>query len=111
MIIDDEKMITESLKVALEYEDKNCVVFNGCASAREYYKEHSDDVNVILIDYTLPHMTGCCFIKSLDTKNKKIIYMTGHETEQIREKHNIPEEIHILQKPFTIEDVLEIIEE
>ncbi len=114
LVIDDNTDITEMLKDFFETEDIECNVINdGREGLKEILKDEHYDF--ILLDLTMPEFSGWDVFNKLKDekllKSKNIIIFTassktGSEiTELLKEGAK-----YVLRKPFSITDILEIVE-
>jgi DNA-binding response OmpR family regulator len=114
LVIDDNTDITEMLKDFFETEDIDCKVIND---GREGLDEIRKAVNYdfILLDLTMPEFSGWDIFNKLKEeellKSRNIIIFTassktGNEiNELLKEGAKF-----VLRKPFSIKDVLDIVE-
>ena len=79
LILDDDKLVTSSLKSLFLLEDFTDVVFfNSAKEALEYLKENTRDV--IISDYMMPEMNGLEFLSEAKklAPNSSMILLTGY---------------------------------
>ena len=78
-IVDDEKMITDTLKVLLDIElDADIKTFNSPFDALKFIKQN--EVQVILSDFLMPDMNGIEFLTEAKAINPDttMILLTGY---------------------------------
>ncbi|MCX7769769.1 MAG: response regulator [Proteobacteria bacterium] len=107
LIIDDDFEIVNLLKLALE---NNQFEIIACYSADEVKRliEKGFDVDVILLDYFLPHVDGISIAKILLEANIQapVVFFTASDTDFLPEK--MPENvIETVKKPFSIDNIIE----
>ncbi len=111
LIVDDEKELCEILSEMLsDYGYKINTAMDG-VQALEYYRKHSKDVDLVIIDMNLPRMNGKeCFIamKAINPRIKAIL-STGFSLNE--ETENILDEgvMEFIQKPFEISQLVKLI--
>lgn len=113
IIVDDTEIIVKTLALYLnECENVEIVgtAFNG-QEAYDLYKEKKP--NVILTDMQMPIMTGLELIEKITKEDKeemKAVLITGESSPSIYTKaHELGVE-KIIKKPFTKEQIVEMIE-
>lgn len=116
LIIDDEEMITKTLKRLLEKEGYEVIVSNSGIEAIESIK--NKEFKLIIADIRMPAMDGIETIKSINNilnkdngKNKPVIFITGYADE---EAHRRAEELgyaSYIYKPFDLKLFLEKVKE
>ena len=78
--VDDEPLILHSLVTVLE-KDYNIKPFKSGLEAVNFLKSQSDGVDLILLDHSMPDMTGFDVLKTLrddpNTKGIPVIFLTG----------------------------------
>lgn len=82
VIVEDEQLIIEGLKLLLEHDDQIKVV----ATARngvelfDLISEDNNDFDIILLDISMPEMDGLATLQNLNSKNLpyKVIMLTSH---------------------------------
>jgi DNA-binding response OmpR family regulator len=115
LVIDDNIDITEMLKDFFETEDIECKIINdGREGLDEILKEHVS-YNFILLDMTMPEFSGWDIFKKLKEEDllksiNLIIFTASSKT--VNEVNGLLEEgvKYVLRKPFSINEVLEIVE-
>lgn len=77
MVVDDDDLFRESLRLNLEDEDFQVVDFNNGAEALDYLEIHRD-VGVILLDWKMPEMDGLSVLHRLRVKGNDVpvIFLT-----------------------------------
>lgn len=113
-IIDDDDDVRDVIVYALELEGLQTLPFSDPFEAERVLAsfETSDLPSLIIVDYYMPSMNGIKFIELLREKYSKtlgqipIILSTAYVFD---ETFNLPKGIKILEKPWSISDLLEII--
>ncbi|MBW2980073.1 PAS domain S-box protein [Candidatus Woesearchaeota archaeon] len=107
LIVDDEKIIRHFLSQSLENLGYNVVCVADGKQAIDYYGEHQDEVDLVLLDLTMPVMSGVdCFheLKRINP-NVRALLSTGHSAEGVASELGL----EYLQKPYTVEDISEAV--
>jgi two-component system OmpR family response regulator len=114
LVIDDNPDITEMLKDFFETEDIECkVIHDGREGLNEIRKEVNYDF--ILLDLTMPEFSGWDVFNKLREegllKSKNIIIFTASSKTGTEVNELLKEGArYVLRKPFSINDVLDILE-
>jgi DNA-binding response OmpR family regulator len=83
LVVEDDNALRETLTVALESE--NFVVLGASDGAEGYRIASEEKIDLIVLDYVLPGMTGIEICKKLRTSgiSTPIIFLTGEKKEEI----------------------------
>ena len=72
LIIDDETTITELYEDVLETKGITSIVFNDPELGLDFFKQHHDDIAVIITDYTMPRMSGTDLVKAVRRQHSSV---------------------------------------
>ncbi|MDG5814786.1 response regulator [Chitinispirillales bacterium ANBcel5] len=102
MIIDDESSICNALKEMLSWMGYSVCVFCDGYEAIDYYKLHSNEIDLIILDLMMPGLSGKECYRRLRNINQsvKVIISSGNWLENEREELLCDGIKDILQKPF-----------
>lgn len=80
LLIDDEKELLEMLERALTILGYQTVCFSASIDGLDYFREHMDELDMVITDMTIPHLTGAEMSqKMLELRpNVPIIICTGY---------------------------------
>ncbi|MBE9008886.1 response regulator [Pseudanabaenaceae cyanobacterium LEGE 13415] len=107
LVVDDEAMIRQALKIALEAHHYRVLLAEDGIEALALYAQHQRSINLILLDLMMPVMDGSKLVNTLSqfTASVPIVAMSGiaaHEEEMLRH-----EQVQaFLIKPFTTHELL-----
>lgn len=107
LIVEDEIGIATFLKQGLEEENFEVLIANDGQSGLEMALKHK--VNIILLDWMLPKMTGievCKSIRQADTKTP-IIFLTAKDTVQETIEGLKAGANDYIKKPFSFDELVE----
>ena len=114
LVIDDEKLITDSLLKLLKRENYEVEIAHSGAKAFELIK--TNDFNLIISDIRMPDMNGIEIIKNirkyLKQKKKNAIpeiLITGYATQENMDEAEKLNVVDYIYKPFNINDLLNTI--
>lgn len=110
LIIDDEKNIRFTLKKSLENEYNIVTAVNGEDGIEKFT---DDDFDLVLLDMKLPGMDGIETLKQIKKKDQKanIVIITGFGSVDSAVETMKLGAIDYLNKPFTPEEIKEIVNE
>jgi YesN/AraC family two-component response regulator len=111
-IADDEKDIVEILFEQIRDQFPDCHIdfaFDGEESLKKLNLQKYD---ILITDLNMPKLEGNDLIRSLGEENKKfyptkIIVISGYIN--LQHENTIIENIHFIQKPFAISEIIQII--
>jgi PAS domain S-box-containing protein len=109
LLIDDEEEIRMAGKEILEMEGFKVFVAGDGIEGINIYKEHKDEIDLVILDLNMPKMSGKETLAHLLLVNPevKVIIATGYITEQ--EKEEIQGVAGYIEKPFDIVKLLQLI--
>ncbi|MEW6518985.1 MAG: cache domain-containing protein [Thermodesulfobacteriota bacterium] len=82
VFVDDEEFIVDIAQQMLEMLGYRVVGKTDSREAFAYFKEHSDEVDLVITDFTMPHMTGIDLAKAIRKIRPElpILLCTGYNT-------------------------------
>ncbi len=100
LIVDDEPIICQALKMILRYDGHRAETVSGGAEAVAAVETNSYDL--VFLDYQMPGMTGDKVASVIKSKAPKspIIFVTGHLP-----RPKSPDVDLVIEKPFTVENI------
>lgn len=108
VLIDDNLELVILFKEILEKNGYKVWGFTNPEIALEFIRNNLTRCNLVISDYQLPHLNGYELgkkIKEID-KNIKMILVSNYE-----DSHENKSEFKFIQKPITIDNLIETIEE
>lgn len=102
LVIDDEVLITNYLTDLLSGEGYKVVEFNDSIKGLNYFKDNTDEIDIVITDQTMPNLTGLELAKKLLDLGDKvpIILCTGY-SDFANETMNLNYGVDVfLDKPF-----------
>jgi len=111
LIVDDEKIITMTLKKLLEKEGYEVTIANSGFEAVNYAKR--DDFQLIIADIRMPGIDGIETIKKIFDNKKKspVIFITGYADEDALKRAEELGYTSYIYKPFDLKVFLQKIKE
>lgn len=111
LIVDDNIDLAEGLRDGLE--DEDCLVTTATSAEDAIGLCQSADFDIILMDVKLPGIDGIGgLIGILNLKpDSRIVVMSGYKVSSLLDEATQRGAVSVLQKPFSVEQVLELIRE
>ncbi|GAB4368925.1 MAG: response regulator [Elainellaceae cyanobacterium] len=113
LIVDDESLIQQITKTALEDHNYTTLLASDGIEAIALYAEHKQQIKAVLMDMMMPSMDGLTAIRTLQKLNPqiKVIATSGFaSSSQLTEAVRIGVKA-FLPKPFTAKELLEILQQ
>lgn len=108
LLVEDNDMLRESLYAALQENGVNALAAASPLEAIAIFREHQDEIRLLLTDIVMPEMSGPELYHSLQTfKNGlPVIFMSGYADNIANCKEIVEKPEVFLPKPFTIQTSL-----
>lgn len=105
LVVDDEKAVRAITQTTLEANGYKVLTAADGVEAVALYEEHRQDIDLILMDLTMPNMDGYAAIRAIKKRNPKtlVVVMSGLVQNEKLVKEDFVEFLH---KPFTAESML-----
>ena len=111
LLVDDEEMVREVGCAMLE--DMGLRVFQAehGEQALDIYQQHQGEIDVVLLDMTMPKMDGkACFEALLQLNPQvKVLIASGYQASDIYARFSTQAPIGVVQKPFDFETLKEAV--
>jgi CheY-like chemotaxis protein len=112
LVVDDEPRVLDLVARALGRSGYNVLTAKDGPAAIELFRQHSDDVCGVVIDWTMPGMSGEEVLTALRRKNRNLpaLFISGYAASEMAP--GLPDEGRsaFLQKPFSIEVLRQTVE-
>ncbi len=108
LLVEDEELLLDSLKVLLEGKGYHVLTAKDGEQAVEIYAQHQDEIAFVLSDMGLPKITGWEAFQRMKRINPRVrvIFGSGHIDPNFRLKMLQAGAIDFLQKPYIPAEVL-----
>lgn len=108
-VIDDDKSVRRALRRLLKSFGYDVKVY---ASARDFLDHGMSTQSIIILDVQMPDMDGfeLCKVLSDAGVNSPVVFMTAHESREVREKALLGGAVAFLHKPFDDQALLNAIQ-
>ena len=107
LLVEDEPAVRSLAAMILGRIGYRVLTAEDGASALNLWKEHGSEVDVLLTDVIMPQMSGVELAQKIRALNPglRVLFMSGYTDDTIA-KHGLrPNEIPMLEKPFTAESL------
>lgn len=101
LVVDDEPTVCDVVRGALEIDNHRVIVAHNGVDALELAEQYSDELDLALLDVTMPNMDGPSLARHLQGKitGIAVIMMTGHAESAVR---TACLKLPLIQKPFDL---------
>ena len=105
LIVEDEATILEMLESMLESLDYTPLSAATPGRAIQIAREHTDRIHLLMTDVVMPEMNGRHLAEKMADlcPQLKIVFMSGYTANVIAHQGVLNEDVHFLQKPFSME--------
>ncbi len=107
LAIDDEPDLLDVIKTALESEGFRVFTAADPQEGLKFYEQHARDIQLVLLDYLMPNMTGDLVFECLQRQNPsvKVLLLTACDDHVARQMFQAGLRGYI-QKPFYLGDLV-----
>lgn len=108
LYVDDDPMACEKLEKILKYYFANVYTANSAAQAMEIYKKGR--INLLLVDYDMPIMTGADFLKEIRKINATIpaVIISSYDDKEKLFNAIELQLVSYLVKPYSMDELKEV---
>ena len=105
LILDDEPIVVERLKPALEKEGHEVEVFTDPLQALERIKQ--SELDIVITDIRMEQLDGMNILEAVVDKNKrtKVIMITGYATLEVARESLTKGAFDFIAKPFKLKEI------
>ena len=111
MIVDDEEIVLETCKSILEELGHDVTEFLNGLDSIEYYKEHWQSIDLVILDKIMPKIGGKDLFIELQKINPNIVAIlaSGYSEEKAQEVLDLGVK-EFIQKPFTVSTLMKTVD-
>ncbi len=110
LLVDDEETVRTLAKRMLERIGFSVIVAENGRKAVEIFREHSSEIDCVLLDLTMPHMDGetaCLELRKINP-GVKVIISSGYSEQDVTERFSDKNISGIIPKPYTLGALVEM---
>lgn len=113
LIVDDEPAVVRVAQTILHRYGFQTLTASDGAEALEMYQQRMNDIDLVILDLTMPKMSGIMCYRWLTRINPqvKVILSSGYNSENIDQDILTAPNIRFVQKPYLIEELLNAIKQ
>lgn len=111
LVVEDEIAVRDLAQDVLTNSGYTVLEALNGQDALEIYRTTNDRIDLVLTDVIMPHMSGKQLIEQIRDINPDlpVIYMSGYTENAIVHHGILEEDVHFIQKPFSPNQLLEIV--
>jgi two-component system, cell cycle sensor histidine kinase and response regulator CckA len=112
LVVDDEEPVRTVTAEVLKAFDYRVYTADGGREAVNVYRAHMDEIDIVLLDLTMPHMNGEETLRALQAVNAhvKVVLMTGYTEDEVRLRFVRGDLSGFLTKPFVRDELITAVE-
>ena len=113
LVIDDEEPIREAICDILETVDIQCLLASNGESGIQTYVERSDEIRLVLLDLSMPGMSGEETLLRLVEADPavRVVLSSGYSESEVAERIEPSIVCGFLQKPYQLRKLIEVVTE
>ncbi|MBI5094887.1 MAG: response regulator [Candidatus Hydrogenedentes bacterium] len=111
LVVDDETAVRDLARAILERAGYQVMTAADGRQAVDVFQEHADEIKVVLLDMTMPHMSGGEAFREIRRirGDCRIVLSSGYSEVDARSRFGENELAGFIQKPFRMAELLEAV--
>jgi CheY-like chemotaxis protein len=111
LVVDNEPLILRVIGFALARAGLRCWLAGSGEEAVRLYREHQEDVKLVLVDLHMPGMSGLETLAALRAVNRSVLVylMTGGTADPAELEQMERQADGVLHKPFQLDDLARVL--
>jgi PAS domain S-box-containing protein len=107
LVVEDESAILRLIKTILNRLGYTILTARRPSEALDLVSHHPDPIHLLITDVVMPEMNGKALREKIEERLPEIrtLFMSGYTTEAIVHRGILEEDVHFLQKPFTMDSL------
>jgi len=109
LLVEDEPAILKMIRIMLEQHGYAVLSASSPTAALSLAENHSDGIHLVLTDVVMPEMNGRDLAEKLTSRypDLKVLFMSGYTADTIAHQGVLDNGIAFIQKPFSIQDMIQ----
>ncbi|MDJ0781507.1 MAG: PAS domain S-box protein [Desulfosarcinaceae bacterium] len=106
LVVEDEAAILKLTKTVLERHGYAVLAAGRPSEALEMVARHPEPIDLLVTDVVMPEMNGKALKEAIEAQMPaiKALFMSGYTTDAVVHRGIVQEDVHFIQKPFTVND-------
>jgi len=106
-VVDDDPVVGELAETMLKEFGYEVIVAADGLEAQEKFREHRDEVLLVLLDQSLPGMNGWETLDALRAMRSdlRVIFASGYDEAQLMQADHLEQPQVFLRKPYHMKDL------
>ena len=112
LFVDDNKDIVEMCKQGLEALDYKVIDFSSSLDAINFFKDHHQEIDLVVTDQTMPYQTGIGLAKEMKRINQTIpiILCSGYAEAVDKKEIDMAGISRFIKKPLSVDELSSVIQ-
>lgn len=112
LLVDDESVVRMTTGLILKKIGCTVIAFDNGVEALAHFKEHSDEIDIAIIDSHMPEMSGADLFKELKLVNPSLVAImaSGFLNEEEMAESSNAGFTAVINKPFHITELKQLLE-
>lgn len=113
LVVDDEAIVRQLAKAILERQGYMVLTADSGHQALQLYQQQGDQIDLIILDLTMPKMSGRVCYQELHKLNPqvKVILSSGYSADEAVQDMLNEGALSFIQKPYRVEDLTRAVQE
>jgi two-component system, cell cycle sensor histidine kinase and response regulator CckA len=109
LVVEDNDAVRLSLAALLEIRGYNVLLASDGQAALEIASKSNDPIDLLITDIVMPKLNGVDMARLLQQRQStmKVLFITGYNEEEALENFNLPPKANFIQKPSTMNELLQ----
>jgi PAS domain S-box-containing protein len=109
LVVDDEESVRAAVRHMLEFVGYTVITASEGAEALRLYREHAAKISAVVLDLTMPRMSGGEVLHELREINPdvKVLLSSGYDVSDVAKQLKDEESVAFIQKPYRMSQLHE----
>ncbi len=111
LVVDDDSFVRQALCTMLTRHGCQVLAAPDGATALSMYARHQNELDLVLLDLTMPNMNGAEVLKRLRATSRQVsvVLMSGFREEELARQFSADPPAGFLAKPFKLDDLVSVL--
>ena len=109
LVVEDEQLMRRLLERILSSRDTSVMLAADGQEAIDIYRDHKEEINVVLLDLGLPKISGWKVFNNLRQENPDvcIVVASGYMEPDVKSRMHDAGVEHFIEKPYRLDQLVE----